>query len=89
MAVTRAAAHSADAALTMARDGLAALDDRMCLVEPDGTERPLAVLGEPVGGAVVSTETITGSAEPVREIRVPYRGRELTGDACGGSCRPG
>ncbi len=75
VAVTRAAARSADAALTMARDGLAALDDRMCLVAPDGTESPLAGAGEGVGDPEVGTETITGSADPVREIRVPYRGR--------------
>jgi hypothetical protein len=81
VAVTRAAARSADAALTMARDGLAALDDRMCLVAADGTELPLAGAGEPTGDAGVGTETLTGTAQPVPEIRVPYRGRTLTGDA--------
>ena len=81
VAVTRAAAHSADAALTMARDGLAALDERMCVVGSSGTERPLADLADHGGDVAVTTETITGAADPVAEVRVPYRGRELTGDA--------
>jgi hypothetical protein len=79
-AVTAAAGRSADAALTVAREGLAALDRRMCLVAADGTEVPLDALDD-LPADSLETETIIGSGQQVTEIRVPYRGQVLAGKA--------
>jgi hypothetical protein len=69
-----------DAAVRIARDGLAALHDRMRYDGGDG-EVPtgqacrLAPAGEPL-----RTETVHGDAEPRRELVLPYRGGRLRGD---------
>lgn len=71
---------SADAALTIARDGLAAIHTRMQWGDPDAADAPLtSVFGHPSAPTV--TEEVTGSAEPERELTVPYRGERLHGDA--------
>lgn len=71
---------SADAALTIARDGLASIHSRMQWGDPDAADVPLsAAFGQPP--APVVTEVVEGSGEPERELSVPYRGERLRGDA--------
>lgn len=70
---------SPEAALTVARDGLASVHSRMRWGDPDAADAPLAsAFGEP--SAPVATEEVRGSAEPERELSVPYRGHRLRGD---------
>ncbi|MCA1780623.1 MAG: hypothetical protein ABR500_16570 [Dermatophilaceae bacterium] len=71
---------SSEAALTIARDGLAAVHDRMQWGDPDAADAPLrSAFGQPSAPTV--TEEVRGSAEPERELSVPYRGERLRGDA--------
>jgi hypothetical protein len=75
---------SREAALTIARDGLASLYERMRFVTPGG-EVPVdqaldGAIGQ-VAGEPLRTETVTGSAAPRRELALPYRGERLRGDA--------
>ncbi|MFI7490929.1 hypothetical protein ACIBXA_21350 [Micromonospora echinaurantiaca] len=72
---------SRDAAVTIARDGLAALHRRMTVVRDDGTEIGLDQLFTTPGGAApLDTATVTGTGDPDRELTLPYRGRRLRGD---------
>ncbi|MFG2104982.1 hypothetical protein [Micromonospora echinaurantiaca] len=72
---------SRDAAVTIARDGLAALHRRMTVVRDDGTEIGLDQLfTTPGGDAPLDTATVTGTGDPDRELTLPYRGRRLRGD---------
>lgn len=71
---------SADAALTIARDGLASMHSRMQWGDPDAADVPLADAFRQPPARVV-TEEIVGGAEPERELSVPYRGERLRGDA--------
>ncbi|HET7799975.1 MAG TPA: hypothetical protein VFL38_06110 [Humibacillus xanthopallidus] len=87
---------SDDAAVTIARDGIAALHDRMRW-STGGEDRPLAeafdAASADVGDAAVSSsavaapasalghETIRGSGTPDRTLSVPYAGERLSGDA--------
>jgi hypothetical protein len=75
---TAAATRSRDAALTVARAGLASLAERM-VFERDGDARPVAdaVKG---GGRQLATRRVEGEGEQVRELVVPYRGRRLRGE---------
>ncbi|WP_238007492.1 hypothetical protein KZZ52_18860 [Dactylosporangium sp. AC04546] len=67
-----------DAALTIARDGLASLHERMRC--SDGVaERPLADALEPVGEPL-ATRVIEGQGSPQAALILPYRGRRLEGD---------
>ncbi|WP_260723425.1 hypothetical protein [Dactylosporangium roseum] len=69
---------SRDAALTIARDGLASLHTRMRFrPEPGAAEEPLDAAFK--GGAPLSTATVAGSGKVRRELVVPYRGRRLRG----------
>lgn len=80
--VTAASAGSADRAARIAADGLASMRRRMVLVDGSGQEVPLAEadLAMPTGAAPFGTESVRGTARPVTELRVPYEGRELTGE---------
>jgi hypothetical protein len=70
---------SSEAALTIARDGLASVHSRMRWGDPDAADAPLArAFGQP--SAPLVTEEVRGSAEPERELSVPYRGNRLRGD---------
>ncbi|MER7279659.1 hypothetical protein ABT369_34985 [Dactylosporangium sp. NPDC000244] len=70
---------SRDAALTIARDGLASLHERMRYRSgTDGAEEPLSAAFA-VGGEPLRTVTIAGRGEAERELVVPYRGRQLAG----------
>lgn len=71
---------SADAALTIARDGLASVHSRMQWGDPDAADAPLAAaFGYPPAPTV--TEEVHGSGEAETELSVPYRGERLRGDA--------
>ncbi|MFN8190570.1 MAG: hypothetical protein U0R78_09030 [Nocardioidaceae bacterium] len=65
------------------RAALAGVDEiaaRMRWVTSDGEDLPLSSYdAQPV--VEVTTETVTGSGEPVAELAIPYRGERLTGDA--------
>src|SRR4051812_17425433 len=65
-------------ARAVARDGLASLHERM-RVAVDGAELRLEEWSRPDGPPIVGTE-VRGSAEPERELTLPYRGERLRGD---------
>ncbi|SCG50213.1 hypothetical protein GA0070609_2343 [Micromonospora echinaurantiaca] len=72
---------SRDAAVAIARDGLASLHRRMTVVRDDGTEIGLDQLfTTEAGDAPLDTATVTGTGDPDRELTLPYRGRRLRGD---------
>ena len=71
---------SADAALTIARDGLGAVHSLLKWGDPDAADAPLASAFRQPSAPVV-TEEVRGSAQPERELSVPYRGERLRGDA--------
>lgn len=71
---------SRDAAVTIARDGLAALHRRMSVVHADGTETGLGeVFDTPTGTGPLHTATVAGTGEVERELSLPYRGQRLRG----------
>ncbi|HHU11150.1 MAG TPA: hypothetical protein GXZ60_14235 [Intrasporangiaceae bacterium] len=70
---------TADAALTIARDGLASTHGRLKWGDPDAADQPLSsAFGQ--HPAPVATEVVEGSGEVERELTVPYKGRRLGGD---------
>jgi hypothetical protein len=72
---------SRQAAVAVARDGLASLHRRMRVIGPDGEEAGLdALASAPARGGLVAA-TVTGTGEAERELSVPYRGERLSGDA--------
>ncbi|MFF4888547.1 hypothetical protein [Micromonospora chersina] len=72
---------SREAALTVARDGLAALHARMRYVPADGAEVALdEVFALPDREPPLETATVTGAGEVERELSLPYRGQRLRGD---------
>lgn len=72
----------AEAARRIAKDGLDSLYGRMRVVA-DGEETGVreSLDREPAPEARLDTAVLTGSAEPERELVVPYRGQRLQGDA--------
>jgi hypothetical protein len=85
--LVEAGLSSDDAAVTIARDGIAALHERMRW-SSDGEDRPLAhALTDPAGDTVqpptgtLGHETIRGAGSPDRTLSVPYAGERLSGDA--------
>ncbi|KAB1911448.1 hypothetical protein [Micromonospora sp. AMSO31t] len=72
---------SREAALTIARDGLAGLHARMRYVPGDGGEVALdEAFALPDGEPPLETATVTGAGPVERELSVPYRGQRLRGD---------
>ncbi len=72
--------NSADAAVGIARAGLESADGQLRAVAPDGSETGLdALLTEPAP-APLGTAEVSGTAAPVTELAVPYRGGVLRGD---------
>ncbi len=69
------------AALSVARDGLASLHQRMRVIGPDGAESGLDSLVTATARQELATVTVTGTREPERVLSVPYRGERLSGDA--------
>ena len=71
---------SRDAALAIARDGLASLHARVRFATPDG-ELPLAAAFADDPGEPLTTATVTGTGTAARELVLPYRGERLRGAA--------
>jgi len=78
--VTAACGGSAGGALAVAEGGLDALAARMVFVR-DGRELPLPEAARAPVGAELGTVTVEGTGERAGELRVPYRGSELAGEA--------
>jgi hypothetical protein len=72
---------SRQAAVSVARDGLASLHQRMRVTGPDGAESGLDSLVSAAGRHELATVTVAGTGEPERVLSVPYRGERLSGDA--------
>ncbi len=72
---------SREAALTIADAGLASLHRRMRVAGPDGAETALGDLVAASAGRVLGTAEAIGTAEPERELSLPFRGERLRGDA--------
>src|SRR5690348_13315537 len=72
---------SRQAAVSVARDGLASLHQRMRVTSPDGTESGLDSLISAAPRQELATVTVAGAGEPERTLSVPYRGERLSGDA--------
>ena len=81
--VTQASSLSVEAAAEIAEQGLASMRRRMVLIDGDGTESPLAEASINRKGAEppFATESVQGTARPVVELVVRYRGSDLTGEA--------
>lgn len=70
---------SREAALGIARDGLASLHARMRFATAEG-ERPLAEAFTPdLAGQPLATATVTGRGSAQRELVLPYHGERLRG----------
>ncbi len=73
---------SPDAALSVAREGLSSLYRQMRLVAADQSELGLEhVIKTPAAGPAPTTVTVAGAAAPERELVIPYRDQQLSGDA--------
>ena len=73
---------SPDAALDVAREGLSSLYRQMRLVAADQSELGLEhVIKASPAGPAPTTVTVAGTAAPERELVIPYRDQQLSGDA--------
>jgi hypothetical protein len=72
---------SKDAALSVARDGLGSLHQRMRVVPARGAETGLDTLLSAPAQRSVGTVAVPGGQEAETELSVPYRGQRLRGDA--------
>jgi hypothetical protein len=72
---------SKQAAVSVARDGLASLHRRMCVVSPDGEETALDGLVSAPARHGLAVVTVAGTGMAESELSVPYRGERLRGDA--------
>jgi hypothetical protein len=80
--VTAAAAAGADAAVAMARAGLADARERLVFEDAAGGTVPLAAaLARPPEGPALGAAHVDGRGAPVRRLELPYRGELLHGDA--------
>jgi hypothetical protein len=66
--------------LTVAESGLAELDRQLRLARADGSEDALPAALTEAAGRELGTAEVAGTAEPERELVLPYRGRRLRGD---------
>ncbi|MGK5110935.1 MULTISPECIES: hypothetical protein [unclassified Geodermatophilus] len=69
------------AALSIADAGLTSLHGRMRVTGADGAEAGLDALATAPAGRPLATAEVRGTAEPERELSVPFRGSRLRGDA--------
>jgi len=76
--VIEAGLTSKQAALSIAADGLAAVHGRMRVGLAD-CEHELAILLTAPASRTIRTATVTGTAEAVRGLSLPYRGQQLRG----------
>ena len=72
---------SREAALTIADAGLASLHRRMRVADADGAETSLGDLLAVPAGRALATAEVPGTAEPERELSLPFHGERLRGDA--------
>jgi hypothetical protein len=73
---------SRQAATSVARDGLASLHRRMCVVGDGGEEQAgLDALISAPAGEPLTTVTVPGAGTAQTELSVPYQGERLAGDA--------
>jgi hypothetical protein len=79
--LVEAALASRQAAVSVARDGLASLHQRMRVIGRDGEEAELAALVTAPAGGGPATVTVNGTGTGQRELSVPYRGEHLRGSA--------
>jgi hypothetical protein len=79
--VIEAGLASRQAAVSIARDGLASLHQRMRVTGRDGEEAGLDALACAAPRGEVATVAVTGTGVAERELSVPYRGERLRGDA--------
>jgi hypothetical protein len=78
--LTAVTGRSRAAALAAARAGLRSMAARMVL-RSGGADLPLERAGAAEPAVRLGTRTIAGTARPLRELVVPYRGRALRGGA--------
>ena len=72
---------SKQAAVSVARDGLASLHQRMRVVGPDGAETGLDALVSAKARHQLTTVTVAGTGRAEAELSVPYHGERLNGAA--------
>lgn len=72
---------SREAEVSVARDGLAALHQRMRVVGHDGAETGLDALVSAKARHLLTTVTVAGTGRAETELSVPYRGEQLSGPA--------
>jgi hypothetical protein len=72
---------SRQAAISVARDGLASAHQRMRVIGPDGAESGLDSVISAAAWRELDTVTVTGTGDAERGLSVPYRGERLSGDA--------
>src|ERR1700761_2449497 len=77
--MTEAGLASRDAALTVARDGLAALYGELRLARPGEAEAGLDRLISDPAPRPLSTVSVTGDGAAEQELSLPYRGSRLRG----------
>jgi len=75
---TAAATRSPQACVAVARQGLAALGDRMRFERDGGSSSVAGALRD--GQTRLPTRTVRGQGDRARELVVPYRSERLTGD---------
>lgn len=66
--------------LRIAGSGLDTVYGRLRLVGPDGTEAPLSAALTAPACRELRTDEVVGTAEPERELVLPWRGQRLRGD---------
>ncbi|MBV9442693.1 MAG: hypothetical protein JO217_08370, partial [Acidobacteriaceae bacterium] len=72
---------SRDAAVSVARDGLASLHQRMRVLRPDGADAGLDSLLSAAPRHELAAVPVTGTGTAETELAVPYRGERLSGGA--------
>jgi hypothetical protein len=72
---------SRQAAVSVARDGLASLHQRMRVIGPDGAESGLGTVISAASRRELDTVTVTGTGDAEGRLSVPYRGERLSGGA--------
>ncbi len=71
---------SRQATVSVARDGLEALHQRMRFIGADGAEAGLAAVASAPARSKLDSVEVTGTGTPERELSVPYRGERLRGE---------
>jgi hypothetical protein len=72
---------SRQAAVSVARDGLASLHQRMRVASPDGPEAGLDSLVSAPATLAPAAVAVAGTGTAERELSVPYRGERLSGNS--------